>query len=78
MPITSGMRGSSYLCSQITGGVENAVPLRIDIPCTCGRGFDLSSEDALQEYLKLAVPGHALLWLSLVKWKRKKRESTRF
>jgi hypothetical protein len=26
----------------------------------------------------LAVPGHALLWLSLVKWKRKKRESARF
>jgi hypothetical protein len=25
----------------------------------------------------LAVPGHALLWLSLVKWKRKKRESAR-
>jgi hypothetical protein len=26
----------------------------------------------------LAVPGHALLWLSLVKWKRKKMESARF
>ena len=26
----------------------------------------------------LAVPGHALLWLSLVKSKRKKKESTRF
>jgi hypothetical protein len=25
----------------------------------------------------LAVPGHALLWLSLVKWKREKRESAR-
>jgi hypothetical protein len=25
----------------------------------------------------LAVPSHALLWLSLVKWKRKKRESAR-
>jgi hypothetical protein len=26
----------------------------------------------------LAIPGNALLWLSLVKWKRKKRESARF
>jgi hypothetical protein len=25
----------------------------------------------------LAIPGHAWLWLSLVKWKRKKRESAR-
>jgi hypothetical protein len=52
MPITFGMKGSSYLCSQITGGVENAVPLYVDIPCTGGRGFDLHSEVALQEYLK--------------------------
>jgi hypothetical protein len=29
-------------------------------------------------YFKLAVPGHTLLWLSLVKWKRKKKESARF
>jgi hypothetical protein len=29
-------------------------------------------------YPILAVPGHALLWLSLVKWKRKKRECARF
>jgi hypothetical protein len=46
------MKGSSYLCSQITRGVENAVPVHVDIPRTGGRGFDLSSEDALQEYLK--------------------------
>jgi hypothetical protein len=52
MPITFGMKGSSYLCSQITGGVENALLLHIDIPCTGGRGFDLPSENALQEYLK--------------------------
>jgi hypothetical protein len=26
-------------------------------------------------YVEVAVPGHALLWLSLVKWKRKERES---
>jgi hypothetical protein len=49
--ITFGMKGSSYLCSQITG-VENAVPSHVDIPCTGGRGFDLPSEDSLQEYLK--------------------------
>jgi hypothetical protein len=53
MPITFEMKGSSYLCSQITGGVENAVPLHVDIPRTGGRGFDLPSEAALQEYLKL-------------------------
>jgi hypothetical protein len=52
MPVTFAMKGSSYLCSQITGGVENAVPLHVDIPCTGGRVFDLPSEDALQKYLK--------------------------
>jgi hypothetical protein len=31
MPITFGMKGSSYLCSQITGGVEKAVPLHVNI-----------------------------------------------
>jgi hypothetical protein len=46
MPITFG------ICSQITGGVENAVPLHVDIPRTGGRGFDLPSEDSLQKYLK--------------------------
>jgi hypothetical protein len=46
------MKGSSYLCSQITGGVENAAPLHINIPCTGRIGFDLPSEDAVQEYLK--------------------------
>jgi hypothetical protein len=51
-PITFGMEGSSYLCSQITGDVENAVPLHVDIPRIAGRGFDLPSEDDLQEYLK--------------------------
>jgi hypothetical protein len=44
--------GSSYLCSQITGGIENAVPLHADIPRTGGKGFDLPAEDSLQEYLK--------------------------
>jgi hypothetical protein len=52
MPITFGMKGSSYLCSQITRGVENAVPLHVDIPRTGGGDFDLLSEDSLQEYLK--------------------------
>jgi hypothetical protein len=52
MPIISGMKGSSYLCSQITGGAENAVPLHIGIPHIGGRGFDLPSENSLQEYLK--------------------------
>jgi hypothetical protein len=52
MPITFGMKESSYPCSQITGGDENAVPLHANIPRTGGRDFDLPSEDALQEYLK--------------------------
>jgi hypothetical protein len=39
MPIIFGMKGNSYLCSQITGSVENAVPLHVDIPRTGGRGF---------------------------------------
>jgi hypothetical protein len=52
MSITFGMKGNSYLCSYITGGVENAVPLHVDIALTGGRGFDLPSQDALQEYLK--------------------------
>jgi hypothetical protein len=52
MPITFGRKGSSYLCSQITGGVENAVPLHVDIPRTGGIGFDLPSGDAVQEYLQ--------------------------
>jgi hypothetical protein len=47
MPITFGMKGSSFLCSQITGGVEKAVPLQVDIPRAGGRGFDLPSEDSL-------------------------------
>jgi hypothetical protein len=46
------MKGSSYLSSQITGGVENAVPLHVDIPGTDRRGFDLPSEDSLQKYFK--------------------------
>jgi hypothetical protein len=32
MPVTFGMKGNSSLCSQITGGAENAVPLHVDIP----------------------------------------------
>jgi hypothetical protein len=52
MLITFGIKGSSYLCSQITGGVEIAVSLHADIPYTGERGFELPSEDSLQEYLK--------------------------
>jgi hypothetical protein len=52
MPITFAMKESSDLCSQITGDVENAVPLHANIPRTGGWDFDLPSEYALQEYLK--------------------------
>jgi hypothetical protein len=41
LPITFGMEGSSYFRSQITGGIENAVHLQVDIPRTGGRGSDL-------------------------------------
>jgi hypothetical protein len=54
MPIIFGMKGSAYLFSQIAG-VKNAAPLHVDIPRNGGRGFDLASEDALQEYLKCFV-----------------------
>jgi hypothetical protein len=47
-----GMKGSSYLCSQITGGVENAVVMHIDIRRTGGRGSDLPFEAVLQEYFQ--------------------------
>jgi hypothetical protein len=49
--ITFGMKGSSYICSQITG-VENAVPLHVDIPRKGGRGSDLRFEAVLQDYLQ--------------------------
>lgn len=48
IPKTFGTTGSCYLCSQITGGVENPVPLHVDIPRTGEGGSDLFSEDALQ------------------------------
>jgi hypothetical protein len=47
------MKGSSYLCSQITGGVENVVPLHVDIPDTGGRGFVLPSEISLRCFLSV-------------------------
>jgi hypothetical protein len=46
-PITFGMKGSSYQYSQITGGVENAVSLHVDITRTSGRGSVLPSEAAV-------------------------------
>jgi hypothetical protein len=46
------MKGNSYLCSQITGGVENALLLHADILRTGGRGFDVPFETVLQEYLQ--------------------------
>jgi hypothetical protein len=37
-PITFGMKGSSYIGSQITRGVDNADALHVDIPVTGERG----------------------------------------
>jgi hypothetical protein len=45
------MKGSSYLCSQITGGAENTAPLYVDIPHTGGRSSDPFGA-VLQEYLQ--------------------------
>jgi hypothetical protein len=47
------MKGSSYLCSQIIEGVENAVPLHIDVP-RIGGSSDLPFIAVLQEYLQFA------------------------
>jgi hypothetical protein len=38
-------------CISQKGGVENAVPLRVDILRTGGRRSDLAFEAVLQEYL---------------------------
>jgi hypothetical protein len=46
------MKEISYLCSQTKEGVENAVPLHVDIPHTGRRGSDLQFEAVLQEYLQ--------------------------
>jgi hypothetical protein len=46
------MKGSFYLCSQITGGVENAVAVHIDISRTGRRGSDLPFQAVLQEYFQ--------------------------
>jgi hypothetical protein len=45
------MKRSSYFRSQIAEGVENVVPLHVEILRTGGRGFDLPSEADLQQYL---------------------------
>jgi hypothetical protein len=51
------------------------IPNKTRLHC---RGISRNFEADDRFYFLLAVPGHALLWLSLVKWKRKKRESARF
>jgi hypothetical protein len=48
----SHTKGSSYLCLQIIGGVENVVPLNVDIPRIGGSSSDLLFEAVLQEYLQ--------------------------
>jgi hypothetical protein len=60
---TFGMKGNTYLCSQITGGVENALSLHVHIPRTGGKSSDLPFEANLEEclqfpyeYLLLVLP----------------------
>jgi hypothetical protein len=43
---------NEVVATQITGCVENAVPLHADIPCTGGRGSGVPFEAVLQEYLQ--------------------------
>jgi hypothetical protein len=57
------MKRSSYLCSQITGCVENAAHLHVEIPCTGGRGSDLPFEAVLQEYLQFPYEYFVLVLL---------------
>jgi hypothetical protein len=49
------MKGSYFFCSQITGGVENAVPLHVNIPRAAGSGSDLPFKAVLQEYLQFPM-----------------------
>jgi hypothetical protein len=45
--------GGKFLpCSQITGDVENSVPLHVDIPHTHRRVSDLPFEAVLEEYFQ--------------------------
>jgi hypothetical protein len=46
------MKESPYLCSQITGGVENAALLHADIPRIGGKYSSLPFKAVLQEYLQ--------------------------
>jgi hypothetical protein len=46
------MKGIFYLHLNIKGGVENTVPLYVDIPHPSRRGSDLPFEAVLQEYLQ--------------------------
>jgi hypothetical protein len=59
------MKGSSHLCPRITGDVENAFPLHVDIPRTGGRGSDLLFETVLQEYLQFPYEYFLLVLLPL-------------
>jgi hypothetical protein len=59
------MKGTFYLCLQITGGVENAVLLHINIPHTSGRYSDLPSEAVLQEYLQFPCECFILVLLGV-------------
>jgi hypothetical protein len=52
--LTDNVRNKVVNNSQITAGVENAVPLHVGIPSTGGRGSDLSFEAVLREYLQFS------------------------
>jgi hypothetical protein len=55
--------------SQITGGVENAVPAHRDIPRIGGRGSDLPCEAVLQEYLQFPYFSY-FHWMERTSWVR--------
>jgi hypothetical protein len=68
-------------CCLVWLDFQNRCPKPIQLLLRKRRGLSAcipSLEGTLLYIIQLAVPGHALLWLSLVKWKRKKRESARF
>jgi hypothetical protein len=54
MPVGQKRSEWSSYNSQVTRGVEIAVPLCVNIPCTSGRGSDLHFKAVLQEHLQFS------------------------
>ena len=79
-PLTLGVLENRVLRAPGSEGDEEYCIEESCLRCALHINLDVQNVNTLiiRNYYKLAVPGHALLWLSLVEWKRKKRESARF